>query len=223
MLMSYLETYLVDHRAGIVALRHADPGASGDALWLSMYGPPMTDNGIYDRIVARTRERFGQPINPHLFRDSAATSIAIDDPAHIGVASRLLGHRTASTTECYYNQARSIEASRLVQNHLLALRRSAPDAIDLKKDPITGHRAVQGSVKKVVVVQPCRLPTDHCPSMLRFPNGTARGPLLRSQRQAAASNHGPANPQNASGCRSTCDDAERTSATRLSRHEVKKP
>jgi integrase/recombinase XerD len=82
----------------------------------------MTDNGIYDRIVARTHEGLGQAINPHLFRDAAATSIAIDDPAHIGIASRLLGHRSGSTTERYYNQARSVEASRLMQKSLLARR-----------------------------------------------------------------------------------------------------
>jgi integrase/recombinase XerD len=78
------------------------------------------DHGIYDRIVARTREGLGQPINPHLFRDCAVTSVAIDDPAHIGIASRLLGHRTRSTTERYYNQARGLEASRLMQKSLLA-------------------------------------------------------------------------------------------------------
>jgi hypothetical protein len=47
------------------------------ALWLSMYGPPMTDNGIYDRVVARTREGLGQAINPHLFRDCAVMSRAL--------------------------------------------------------------------------------------------------------------------------------------------------
>lgn len=123
MLVPHLEIYLVDHRAGIVALRDFSSGALGDALWLSMYGEPMTNNGCYTRIVARTRERFGQPINPHLFRDCAATSVAIEDPAHVGIASRLLGHRTGSTTERHYNQACSIEASRLMQNHLLALRK----------------------------------------------------------------------------------------------------
>jgi integrase len=131
MLMSHLETYLTDHRAGIVTLRGFSSGASYDALWLSIYGLPMTDNGIYTRIVARTREGLGQPINPHLFRDCAATSIAIEDPAHVGIASRLLGHRTGSTTERYYNQARSIEASRLMQNHLLALRKSLNEHPDV--------------------------------------------------------------------------------------------
>ena len=119
LLVAHLEIYLADHRAGIVALR----GFCSDALWLSMYGPPMTDNAIYDRIVARTREGLGQPIHPHLFRDCATTSIANDDPKHIGIASRLLGHRSQSTTERYYNQARSIEASRRIQQALLRRRR----------------------------------------------------------------------------------------------------
>jgi integrase/recombinase XerD len=122
MLVPCLETYLADHRSAIAALRGSRTGPASDALWLSMYGPPMTDNGIYDRVVARTREGLGQPINPHLFRDCAATSIAIDDPAHVGIASRLLGHRTGSTTERYYNQARTVEASRLMQKFLLARR-----------------------------------------------------------------------------------------------------
>jgi integrase/recombinase XerD len=118
MLVRHLEIYLADHRAGIVALR----GFCSEALWLSMYGLPMTNHAIYLRIVARTREGLGQPIHPHLFRDAATTSIAIDDPKHIGVASRLLGHRNQSTTERYYNQARSIEASRRLQRSLLKRR-----------------------------------------------------------------------------------------------------
>jgi hypothetical protein len=95
----HFQTYLADHPSGIAVLRGSRTGASIDAFWLSMYGSPMTDNGIYGRIVARTRERLRQPINPHLFRDCAVTSLAIDDPANIGIASRLLGHRTGSTTE----------------------------------------------------------------------------------------------------------------------------
>jgi integrase/recombinase XerD len=125
MLARHLEIYLSDHRAGIAALR----GVRSDALWLSMYGIPMSDNAIYIRIVARTREGLGQPIHPHLFRNAATTSIAIDDPKHIGIATRLLGHRNLSTTERYYNQARSIEASRM-QNSLLARRNGVVGTAD---------------------------------------------------------------------------------------------
>jgi integrase/recombinase XerD len=122
MLVPHLQTYLADHRSAIAALYGSRTGMVSDALWLSTCGTAMSDSGIYRRIVARTHEGLGQPINPHLFRDCAATSIAIDDSAHIGIAARLLGHRTGSTTERYYNQARSVEASRLMQKFLLARR-----------------------------------------------------------------------------------------------------
>ena len=46
MLVPHLETYLADHRAGIAALRGPRMGGSTDALWLSMHGSRMTDNGI---------------------------------------------------------------------------------------------------------------------------------------------------------------------------------
>jgi integrase/recombinase XerD len=131
-LVSHLRTYLADYRSATAALRGTE--TAPDALWLSMQGVPMNDNAIYIRIVARTREGLGQAINPHLYRDCAVTSIAIDDRAHIGIASGLLGHRTGSATERYYYQARSVEASRLMQESLLARRRDdlrcAVDHID---------------------------------------------------------------------------------------------
>jgi integrase/recombinase XerD len=72
----------------------------------------MTQMAIYDRIRARTKEEFGVAINPHLFRDAAATTMAIADPEHVCLAAPLLGHRTFSTTEKYYRQARAQEAHR---------------------------------------------------------------------------------------------------------------
>ena len=72
----------------------------------------MTQMAIYDRIRARTKEQFGIALNPHLFRDSAATTMAIADPANVRLAAPLLGHRTFTTTERYYRQARAQEAHR---------------------------------------------------------------------------------------------------------------
>ena len=57
---------------------------------------------IYDRIRARTKDKFGVAMNPHLFRDAAATTVAIADPANVRLAAPLLGHRTFTTTEKYY-------------------------------------------------------------------------------------------------------------------------
>jgi len=53
---------------------------------------------------------------------------AIDDPTN------LLGHRTGSTAERYYNQARSVEASRLMQESLLARRNGWLNADPMARD-----------------------------------------------------------------------------------------
>lgn len=84
-----------------------------DGLWASTKGRPLTPNAIARVITERTREALGQPVTPHLFRHSAATTIAIFQPGRIGVARDLLGHSSLATTNAYYNKARSIDASRL--------------------------------------------------------------------------------------------------------------
>ena len=100
---------------------------AGEALWISSHGSAMTQQAIYDRIVARTRAAFGKGINSHLFRDCAATTLAHADPKNVGIAAPLLGHRSFATTERYYLQARMGEASRRLQHALLGLRRRDPD------------------------------------------------------------------------------------------------
>ena len=68
------------HRHALANMRGGSPRPVGDALWVSSKGSPMTRSGIYWCITKRTRDAFGHSISPHLFRDCAATSIAIDDP-----------------------------------------------------------------------------------------------------------------------------------------------
>src|SRR5260370_40613573 len=99
MLIPHLHVSLSQYRRWVLELRH--PLLSADALWVTMYGLAMRDNGLYMRITARTRAAFGRSISPHLFRDCAATTIAIEDPAHVRIAAPLLHHRTFATTEKY--------------------------------------------------------------------------------------------------------------------------
>jgi integrase/recombinase XerD len=61
-------------------------------------------------------------INPHLFRDCVATSIAIDDPEHVRIAAQVLGHGTFATTERHYRMPRSAEAARSYHCELQKLR-----------------------------------------------------------------------------------------------------
>ena len=76
---------------------------SSDRLWISARGNPLNANNVYIRICTATRRQLGRPLNPHLFRDCLATSIAIQDPVNIHAVAALLGHRTLATMEKYYN------------------------------------------------------------------------------------------------------------------------
>src|SRR6516162_364502 len=67
-----------------------------------------------------TQKAFGRAINPHLFRDAAATTLAIADRAHVRVAAPLLGHRTFTTTERFYQQAKSFDAHRAYVNAIFS-------------------------------------------------------------------------------------------------------
>jgi integrase/recombinase XerD len=99
-----------------------ETGAACAALWLSSRGNPMPANTLYERVVTLTQAKFGHAITPHDFRGCAATSIVIHDPDHVRIAARLLGHSRLKTTERYYIQAQSFEASRRYQHEIEARR-----------------------------------------------------------------------------------------------------
>ena len=92
-------------------------------LWISVGSRPMPDKTLYCRITRRTKAAFGRSISPHLFRDCAATSIAIEDAEHVCITANILGHTSLSTSERHYNQAHMLAAGRTMQQSLLNLRR----------------------------------------------------------------------------------------------------
>ncbi len=116
-LTPYLDRYLEHWRPVLVG------GQELDRLWVTQYGRPMNGKAVHRRITKVTARAFGWPLNPHLFRDCAATFIAIEDPEHVRVIGPLLGHASHSTNEKHYNQAQSVEAGRVYQDSLVALRR----------------------------------------------------------------------------------------------------
>ncbi len=130
-LTPYFRNYLSEHRALLLARngrwKRADHPLRqpNNALWISEHGTAMTEIGIYFRIRARTQFRFGHGINPHLFRDCAATSIAIEDPEHVHIVRSILGHSTLQSGERHYIQAQSLEASRRYQREIIELRRQS--------------------------------------------------------------------------------------------------
>jgi integrase len=121
-LTTAVEAYLKDRRPFLCRRQGRWTAPIGNALWVSQDGSPLGDRSAYQQIVVRTQAAFGHSVNPHLFRDCVATSIAIDDPAHVRIAARLLGHRSLVSTERYYNQAHSIDAVRLHQALVFGIR-----------------------------------------------------------------------------------------------------
>jgi integrase len=111
-LIAPLRKYLNVYRPLLSAINRRGVKRPGDALWVSSRGSPLTEMAMYLRICAHTQKAFGRAINPHLFRDAAATTLAIADPEHVRVAAPLLGHRTFMTTERHYQQAKAYDAHR---------------------------------------------------------------------------------------------------------------
>ena len=84
------------------------------------------------QLAPRNRERLrqfddperllGAPINPHLFRDCAATSLSLVSTAPARSAAPLLGHRFFSTTERHYVRARQLDASRAMTSALDSMK-----------------------------------------------------------------------------------------------------
>ena len=91
-------------------------------LWVGEGGSALKARRICARICRRTEERFGHPINPHLFRDAAATSIAELDPEHVEMIRAILGHASLATAEAHYNHAGTLEAARRLQHAVADLR-----------------------------------------------------------------------------------------------------
>lgn len=103
-LRSDLEIYLAQVRPHF-------PGADAhDGLWASVQGGPLTGDAIYQRIRYWTLHRLGAPINMHLFRDCAATTVANADPDGVNNAAALLSHKQLETTERHYVHANRRQA-----------------------------------------------------------------------------------------------------------------
>ena len=115
MLAEHLVLYLEEFRPRLLK-------SSTDALWISQYGGRQSPDSISHNIGRLTAMEFGEPINLHLFRDCAATSIAVEAPENINIVASVLGHASLAASQEHYNQARSIDASRRFLSTLAALR-----------------------------------------------------------------------------------------------------
>jgi integrase len=118
----YLQRYIDFYRPMLVACTGRWQRPTGDFLWISSHGSPMTQDGLYSRICRHTGERFGEHCSPHMFRDAAASTLATEAPEYVRLAAPLLGHRSFQTTERYYRQAKSQEGHDRFTQAITALR-----------------------------------------------------------------------------------------------------
>ena len=118
-LTPYIDCYLRHQRPPLLG------GTMSNRLWISSQGRPLSENVIRHHVTRVTEEAFGEAISPHLFRDCAATSVAIQDPEHVRISAAILGHHRLSTTQAYYDQSRMLEAGRTVQSALIERRKAA--------------------------------------------------------------------------------------------------
>jgi site-specific recombinase XerD len=114
----YLEIYINRVRQTFI-VKATGPS---DYLWLGFEGGRLTYHSVYQRIVFLTEKLFGHPINPHLLRDCAATTLSTRSVDDALSAAPLLGHRSFATTERYYIRANQLEASRSIANALKLAR-----------------------------------------------------------------------------------------------------
>ena len=130
-LTPYLERYLRVHRNVLLSKRL--PGTMPTmALWVSRAGQKMEEPAMRENIKRRTKAAFGDAINPHLFRDCAATSFATDDPEHVRCIAPLLGHTTLATSEKHYNQATMLTAVRMFSSTIMKIRSDLLEIFDDK-------------------------------------------------------------------------------------------
>jgi integrase/recombinase XerD len=128
-LAPYIDYYLAEVRPALLR------GHASDACWISTYRAALSEQSIYTKVCAATEEELGIRLSPHLFRDALATGIATDDPEHIRMASRLLGHADPRTTERHYIHAQALRASRRYNGVVLPLRDAAVAASTDQEEP----------------------------------------------------------------------------------------
>jgi len=110
-LSDLFRVYLEEFRPILLERKASKGQQSQNAVWLGRQGNQLLRKGIYAAIRARTKVAFDEPMFPHGFRHSAATSLALERPDLIRLATPLLQHQAQSSRELYVH-ADEIAASR---------------------------------------------------------------------------------------------------------------
>lgn len=107
-LLPPLRRYLDETRPWLLARG----GTRTDVVWVDDHGRPYHPVHLGQRITRLTEKHVGVRVSPHLFRDSAATTLARRSPDAARLTRALLGHSGFKTATRHYNHARMIESGR---------------------------------------------------------------------------------------------------------------
>ncbi|WP_175479054.1 tyrosine-type recombinase/integrase [Rubrimonas cliftonensis] len=81
------------------------------ALIVDKWGKRADEDDLSTAFTASTKRIFGRPVNAHAVRTSVATWIVATAPQEAALASLILHHRDARTTEAYHSTADQLSAS----------------------------------------------------------------------------------------------------------------
>lgn len=122
-LLPALDRYLTVYRPILLGLRDSRGAsrqnalpAAASRLWVTQYGTPVGAFAQFKAIKKHTAARFGHALNPHLFRDCAASSVATEDPEHVQIIAQILGHSSLKTAERHYITAGTRSATKNYQD-----------------------------------------------------------------------------------------------------------
>lgn len=113
-LVGAIDRYIERHRP-ILLLGRSEPDRT---LFISMMGRPIYPHAMANEIADLTQSEFGRRVNLHDFRRSAGSSVANEDPDHVGIVRELLGHVDYRTSEGFYVFANEAGAFRRLEEAL---------------------------------------------------------------------------------------------------------
>lgn len=117
---------LLGHYVDVIRPRLKVVGATDfGRLWLTKNGTPYKEGHLGVWIKGLTFRLIGVAISPHLFRDCAATTMALSSAKDARGIRALLGHASERTAERHYNQASAMEAGRELQDIVVTRRQAA--------------------------------------------------------------------------------------------------